>query len=138
MEYNVFFSYESKNKEAVDLYHRIKKEIPGLKIWYDRENMANYPTKINQELRDGIYKSSSFICCLNSNYLKSSNCMNEFSYACQLEKIIFYVLFDGTDDLQIYRLIDFNMGGLRYYTPNKFDILKKALIESLAIVVCYN
>lgn len=64
--------------------------------------------------------------------------MNEFSYACQLEKIIFYVLFDGTDDLQIYRLIDFNMGGLRYYTPNKFDILKKALIESLAIVVCYN
>ena len=90
-KYNIFLSYDSKNKENVlKLREYLKSE--GLTVWFDRERMPM--GNINDLLCDGVKNSDLFLCCLTENYQTRDNCKQELNLAYCYRKKILTVFFD--------------------------------------------
>jgi hypothetical protein len=134
MKFNIFLSYDSKNKQPVnELYSILVAE--GLTVWIDTKNMIK--GKIEESRREGLLNSNLFVCCLTENYVKRDNCMREFRFAEQNKNRILYFLFNKTSDLSVFQPIDFYMANEIRYSLAKMDRFKEAVFEFLKDMVCF-
>ena len=136
-KYNIFLSYDSKNKEkATQLREFLKSE--GLTVWFDKEQMPN--GSINDLISDGVKYSDLFLCCLTENYPKRVNCQQELNLAHSLGKKILAVFCDNlnmknSDIIKKYEGVGFHLAGRINYKISDLDKLKNGIFSALSDLV---
>ena len=67
-----------------------KLEEKGFRIWYDKEQIAKFPS-ISEALEDGIFHSAAVLLCISSDYGLSSRCEQEVDFLFKVPKPRFWV-----------------------------------------------
>jgi hypothetical protein len=136
-KFNIFLSYDNKNKEKViELREYLKSE--GLTVWMDKEQMPN--GFINDLLYAGVRNSDLFLCCLTENYPQRDNCKLELNLAHAYGKKILTVFFDNqnmsySDILKKYEGVGFFFAGKIIYKITDINKLKNGIISALKDLV---
>jgi len=76
-EYDIFFSHRWANKPFLSHLHHLLCEH-GYRVWYDANEMG---FDLVKSMTQGIEKSTVVVCCVDSEYAKSANCMLELRHA---------------------------------------------------------
>mmetsp|Transcript_43261 Transcript_43261/g.127228 ORF Transcript_43261/g.127228 Transcript_43261/m.127228 type:complete len:525 (+) Transcript_43261:631-2205(+) len=88
----VYTTQQFVSRLKVDLEHETR-----LTCWFDLNRMGA-GVDIDNAMREGVKMADIFICCITDRYLRSVNCLKEFSFAVEKGKLIVPLLLPGYGD----------------------------------------
>jgi hypothetical protein len=89
---DIFLSYEQTDRESV-VQLKQKLEKKNYFCWLDVEQIPNN-NQFCPAIEQGIQKSTVFVCCITSKYVKSTKCRQELTFAKQHNKPIVLLLME--------------------------------------------
>lgn len=134
--YDVFLSYSWKIQDKVKRLYDFLTNKHKFKVWMDIKEFQGGEV-VDATIADTIRNSKVFVCCINSDYVKSIYCNNELSYACNNNINLLALMFeDLTSDelggvgLQLARLIYiplFNTNVTKHWTGEQANQIVKSI-----------
>jgi hypothetical protein len=135
---DVFLSYEQTYQDIV-IQMKQKLEEKNYYCWLDVEEMSGDTDHFCSAIEQGIQRSTVFVCCITSRYVRSTKCRQELSFAKQHEKRIILLMMEelhwppqqigslvsGLSYIKFYNTA--SSGNLTSWPPEKFDELLSKL-----------
>jgi hypothetical protein len=137
---DVFLSYEQTHQDIV-VEMKQKLEEKNYFCWLDIEQMPGNTDNFCSAVEQGIQRSTVFVCCITSRYVRSTKCRQELSFAKQHNKRIILLMMEklhwppqqiGTlvSDLSYIEFYNTSAsGGSTPWPSEKFDELLNKLAD---------
>jgi len=90
---DIFLSYEHTYRDIV-IRMKQKLEKKNYYCWLDVEEMSGNTDHFCSAIEQGIQRSTVFVCCITSRYVRSTKCRQELSFAKQHEKKIILLMME--------------------------------------------
>jgi len=104
LDTEVFISYSRTDADFARKLN-LELQLAGKTTWFDQESIAS-SDDFQQEIKKGIASSNNFVFVISSDSVNSTSCIDEVTYAKQINKRIITILLKETDTNTIPEILN--------------------------------